>query len=66
MEERKDKPGSFSNRVVGYAPIGSSPQQAPASVAKAAMAEAHSVFGGPPVQASLPATQTTTAPPWRK
>ena len=66
LEERNDKPGEFSNRLKGYSPMGSSPAQAPASVAQAARAEAEAVFGGPPTTAPTPAPATPATPPWRR
>ena len=52
VEERKDKPGQYSNRIKGYAPLGAQPTQAPASVAAAAVQ-------------TLTAAPAAT-PPWRR
>ena len=51
VEERKDKPGSYSNRIKGYSPLGAqqAPTAAPASVAQAAVAAV-----------------STPTPPWRR
>jgi hypothetical protein len=52
LEERKDKPGSYSNRIKGYASPSAAPVPAPASA--------------PAPTPTQPAASNPALPPWRR